>query len=112
MAESGSVLAVNDRNFSEQILESDVPALVDFWADRCEPCLTISSLIEELAKEYGGRIKVAKFKVEGNPRTPEQFGVRGIPTLIFFRHGRLFDRLVGVVSKERLRQMVEKAIKQ
>ena len=111
MGESESVLNVNDGDFSKQILESDIPALVDFWATGCGPCRTIAPVVEELAKEYAGKIKVAKIKVEENPKTPGQYGVRGIPTLILFKNGRVFDRVVGVVPKETLRQMLEKGIR-
>ena len=110
MGESGSVLHVNDSEFSKEILESDIPALVDFWASWCGPCLTIAPVIEEMAKEYEGKIKVAKINVEENPQTPGQYGVRGIPTLILFKNGRVFDQVVGLVSKEKLRQMLERGI--
>ena len=110
MSESASVLDVNDSNFSREVLESDIPVLVDFWTHWCEPCQIIASVVEELAKEHEGRAKVVKIKVEENPWTPRQYGVRGVPTLILFKQGRILDRISGVVSKERLRQMMERGI--
>ncbi len=110
MGESGSVLNVDDSRFSKEILGSNIPALVDFWASWCRPCLAIAPVIAELAKEYEGRIKVAKLNVEENFQTPGQYGVRGIPTLILFKNGRVFDQVVGAVSKERLRGMLERGL--
>jgi thioredoxin 1 len=106
----GTVLDVNDGAFSKEVLESDIPVLVDFWASWCGPCQAIAPVVEELAKEYTGKVKVAKINVEENPQTPGQYGVRGIPTLILFKNGQVLDHVVGVVSKEKLRQMVERGI--
>ncbi len=110
MGEYGSVLEVNDSAFAKEILESNIPALVDFWANWCGPCRTIAPVIEELAKEYSGKVKIAKINVEENPQTPGQYGVRGIPTVILFKDGLVFEQLVGVVSKETLRQLLERAL--
>lgn len=107
MGETGSVLDVNDSVFSKEILESNIPALVDFWANWCSPCQIIAPVVEELAKEYAGKVKVAKINVEENPWTPRRYGVRGIPTLILFKRGEVFDQVVGVVSKDILRQLLE-----
>jgi thioredoxin 1 len=112
MGESEYVLNVNDSGFSEKILESDIPVLVDFWASWCGPCQVIAPMIEELAKEYEGKIKVAKINVEENPQTPRQYSVRGIPTLILFKRGSVLDQVVGVVPKEKLRQMCEKGMEE
>jgi thioredoxin 1 len=110
MGEYESVLEVNDSTFAREILESNIPALVDFWANWCGPCRTIAPVIEELAKEYSEKVKIAKINVEENPQTPGQFGVRGIPTLILFKDGLAFEQVVGVVPKETLRQMLERAL--
>jgi thioredoxin 1 len=110
MSQSGLVFHVNDEDFSREILESEIPALVDFWASWCGPCQVIAPVIEELAREYKGQIKVAKLSVDENPQTPRQYGVRGIPTLILFKNGVVLDQVVGIVPKERIRQMCDKGM--
>jgi len=112
MGESEHVLNVNDSDFSKEILESDIPVLVDFWTSWCGPCQAIAPVIEELAKEYEGKIKVVKINVEENPQTPRQYSVRGIPTLILFKRGSVLDQVVGVVPKGKLRQMCEKGMEE
>ena len=109
MALESGLFQVNDKNFSQEVLSSDLPVLVDFWATWCGPCRSIGPIIEELAKEYAGRVKVTKLNVDENPATPSQYGVRGIPTLILFRDGKIFDQIVGAVPKARLAAMIEKA---
>jgi len=109
MAET-SLLHVNDKNFSAEVLNADLPVLVDFWATWCGPCRSISPIIEELAKEFTGRVKVTKLNVDESPATPSQYGVRGIPTLILFKGGKIFDQIVGAVPKARLMAMIEKAL--
>ena len=101
---------VNDKNFTIEVLQSDLPVLVDFWATWCGPCKSIGPVIEELSKEYAGRIKVTKLNVDENPATPGQYGVRGIPTLILFKGGKVLEQIVGAVPKTRLTAMIEKAI--
>ena len=107
MAET-SLLQVNDKNFAAEVLNADLPVLVDFWATWCGPCRSISPIIEELAKEFTGRVKVTKLNVDESPATPSQYGVRGIPTLILFKGGKIFDQIVGAVPKARLMAMIEK----
>ena len=109
MAET-SLLQVNDKNFAAEVLNADLPVLVDFWATWCGPCRSISPIIEELAKEFTGRVKVTKLNVDESPATPSQYGVRGIPTLILFKGGKIFDQIVGAVPKARLMAMIEKAL--
>jgi thioredoxin 1 len=101
---------VTDKNFTTEVLSANVPVLVDFWATWCGPCRSISPIVEELAKEFSGRIKVTKLNVDENPATPSQYGVRGIPTLILFKEGKIFEQIVGAVPKTRLVAMVEKAL--
>ena len=104
------LLHVTDQNFAAEVLQSSVPVLVDFWATWCGPCRTISPVVEELAKEFSGRIKVTKLNVDENPGTPSEYSVRGIPTLIVFKGGKVLDQIVGAVPKARLVQMIEKAL--
>lgn len=110
MANDTSLLHVNDKNFSSEVLQSGIPVLVDFWATWCGPCRAISPIVEELAKEFSGRVKITKLNVDENPATPAQYGVRGIPTLILFKEGKVFDQIVGSVPKARLKALIEKAL--
>ena len=105
-----TLLHVNDKNFAEEVLNAELPVLVDFWATWCGPCRSISPIIEELAKEFTGRIKVTKLNVDENPATPSQYGVRGIPTLLLFKGGKILDQIVGAVPKARLITMIQKAL--
>ena len=102
------LLEVTDATFEEEILNSDLPALVDFWAPWCGPCHMISPMVEELAKDFGDKIKVAKMNVDENQSTPSKYGIRGIPTVILFKGGKLADQVVGAVPKAKLTAMVEK----
>ena len=110
MADEVGLVHVNDKTFTSEVLNSDLPVLVDFWATWCGPCRSISPIVEELAKEFSGRVKVTKLNVDENPATPSQYGVRGIPTLILFKDGKVFDQIVGAVPKNRLKGMIEKAL--
>jgi thioredoxin 1 len=110
MAEDSSLVHVNDKSFSSEVLNSDLPVLVDFWATWCGPCRSISPIVEELAKEFMGKVKVTKLNVDESPSTPSQYGVRGIPTLILFKGGKILDQIVGAVPKTRLKAMIEKAL--
>ncbi len=110
MSVESSLLHVSDKNFESEVLRSGIPVLVDFWATWCGPCRAISPIIEELAKEYSGRVKITKLNVDENPATPSQYGVRGIPTLILFKEGKVLDQIVGSVPKARLKAMIEKVL--
>lgn len=110
MANEPGLLHVNDNNFASEVLDADIPVLVDFWATWCGPCRSISPIVEELATEFSGRVKVTKLNVDENPGTPTQYGVRGIPTLILFKSGKILDQIVGAVPKARLKAMIEKAL--
>jgi thioredoxin 1 len=110
MADELGLVHVNDKTFASEVLNSGVPVLVDFWATWCGPCRSISPIVEELAKEFSGRVKVTKLNVDESPATPTQYGVRGIPTLILFKGGKVFDQIVGAVPKARLKALIEKAL--
>jgi thioredoxin 1 len=110
MVDESGLLHVNDKNFAEEVLSAQLPVLVDFWATWCGPCRSISPIIEDLAKEFTGRIKVTKLNVDENPAIPSQYGVRGIPTLILFKGGKILDQIVGAVPKARLVTMIEKVL--
>lgn len=110
MSSESNLPQVNDKNFSSEVLQSNIPVLVDFWATWCGPCRAISPIVEELAKEFSGRVKITKLNVDENPATPSQYSVRGIPTLILFKEGKVFDQIVGSVPKARLKAMIEKSL--
>jgi thioredoxin 1 len=110
MTDEIGLVHVNDKSFASEVLNSDVPVLVDFWATWCGPCRSISPIVEELAKEFSGRVKVTKLNVDESPATPTQYGVRGIPTLILFKGGKILDQLVGAHPKARLKALIEKAL--
>ena len=110
MVDESSLVHVNDKNFATEVLNADLPVLVDFWATWCGPCRSISPIVEELAKEFTGRVKVTKCNVDESPGTPGQYSVRGIPTLILFKDGKVLDQIVGAVPKVRLKAMIEKAL--
>ena len=90
---------VNDTNFQEEVLQSDIPVLVDFWAEWCGPCRIISPMIEEIAKEYDGKIKVCKLNVEEGQQTASSYGIMNIPTLIIFKNGEVAEKIVGAIPK-------------
>ncbi|RPJ11986.1 MAG: thioredoxin [Deltaproteobacteria bacterium] len=110
MANESGLLHVSDKTFASEVLQSELPVLVDFWATWCGPCKSISPLIDELSNEYAGRVKIAKLNVDENPGTPSQYGVRGIPTLIVFKGGKILEQIVGAVPKTRLTAMLDKAL--
>ena len=99
-----------DANFDEDVLKSSEPVLVDFWAPWCGPCRMISPLVEDVAKEYDGKVKVGKLNVDENTNTPSKYNVRGIPTLIIFKAGEIKEQIVGAVSKDKIKATLEKHI--
>ncbi len=110
MGTETELLQVTDKNFASEVLQSTLPVLVDFWATWCGPCRAISPIVEELAKEYSGKVKITKLNVDENPATPSQYGVRGIPTLILFKGGKVLNQIVGSVPKARLKAMIDQAL--
>ncbi len=100
-------LTFTDANFEELVKKSDKPVLVDFWAEWCGPCKMIGPVVEELSKEYEGKAVIGKVDVDSNPGTSVEFGIRSIPTLLFFKNGEIVDRQVGVVSKAVLAQKLD-----
>lgn len=107
---SENVLAFTDANFDREVLQSDVPVLVDFWATWCAPCKAIAPLIDAIATEYAGKIKVGKVNVDESQATPGKYGVRGIPTIILFKGGVVVEQIVGMVPKTQLDALVAKAL--
>ena len=95
-------IAVSDESFEVEVLKSSSPVLVDFWATWCAPCRIIGPVVEQIASEYEGKLKVAKVDVDANPETPATYGIRGIPTLLIFKDGKLADQIVGAVPKKLL----------
>ncbi len=96
---SDNLVALTDQKFEDEVLKSDVPTLVDFYADWCAPCRMMDSVIEELADEYAGKAKICRLDTDGNRETPAQYGISAIPTLILFNGGEIHKRFVGVTSK-------------
>jgi len=105
-----SVLPVADDSFDREVLQSPTPVLIDFWAPWCAPCRAIAPVVEELAKEYDGRLKVMKMNVDDNPQTPSRYGVRGIPNLILFQGGAVKEQIVGAVPKAQLVKAISQVV--
>jgi thioredoxin 1 len=101
---------ITDQSFEAEILQSEQPAVVDFWAEWCAPCRAISPIIQELAGAYGDRIKIVKMNVDENPNTPGRYGVRAIPTILAFSDGQVVEQLTGARPKSAFEEMVKKLI--
>ncbi|MBI5049010.1 MAG: thioredoxin [Deltaproteobacteria bacterium] len=107
---SEKLINITDKSFELEVLKSDIPVLLDFWATWCAPCRAIAPIVEEMAEIYTGKIKVGKLNVDENPSTPGKYGVRGIPTLILFRKGEVVDQVVGAVPKSQVKGLIEKVV--
>jgi thioredoxin 1 len=107
---SEHIAHVSDEQFEEQVLKSSEPVLVDFWAEWCGPCKMIAPMLDDLAASYKGKLKVAKINIDHNQKTPRNYNVRGIPTLMIFRDGKVQATQIGAVSKSQLAQIIDKAI--
>ncbi len=107
---SEHIVHVSDASFDAEVLNSDIPVLVDFWAEWCGPCKMIAPVLNEIADEYAGKIKVCKVDVDANPEVPPKFGIRGIPTLIIFKGGNAEATKVGALSKTQLTEFVEASV--
>ena len=104
------ITQVGDTDFEAEVIKSQLPVLVDFWAPWCGPCKSIAPLIEALAKEYEGKLKVTKLNVDDNPATPSRYGVRGIPNLMIFKDGTVKEQIVGAVPRGRLVDAIERTL--
>ncbi len=107
---SADVVHLKDSTFQTEVLKSEVPVLVDFWAVWCGPCKAIAPLVDELATQYKGKVKIAKMDVDHEQQTPQQFGIRSIPTLLVFKNGRVVDTIIGAVPRSKLEESLKKAI--
>lgn len=107
---SEKVKELTDQNFEAEVLKSELPTLVDFWAPWCGPCRMVGPIVEELAQDYAGKLKVGKLNVDHNQNTAAQYGVRSIPTLILFKGGKIFSQTVGAQPKSELVKFIDRAL--
>jgi thioredoxin 1 len=105
----GAIAHISDAEFEQEVIKADIPVLVDFWAPWCGPCLMVAPMLEELAQELSGKVKITKMNVDENPTTPPLYGIRAIPTLILFKKGEVVEQITGVVPKDQLKSKLEKA---
>ena len=103
-------IILTEDNFQKEVLESDLPVLVDFWAPWCGPCQIVGPMVEEIAKEYEGRLKVGKLNVDENQNLAARYSIRGIPTLLIFKDGQIIEQIVGALPKETLKSKIDMAL--
>lgn len=104
------LLEIGDSNFDTEVLQAEKPVMVDFWAPWCGPCKAIGPVIEELANAFGDKVKFVKCNVDDNPATPSKYGIRAIPTLIFFKEGNVVDQVTGMAAKAKLEEIINKIL--
>lgn len=104
------LISITDKNFGKEVIQSDLPVLVDFWAPWCSPCRTVGPVVKEVAKEYGGRIKVGKMNVAENLQVSSTFRIRSLPTLILFKDGKAVKKIAGALPEIRLKAMIDESI--
>ena len=107
---SADVVHFKDSTFQTEVLKSEIPVLVDFWAVWCGPCKAIAPLVDELAAQYKGKVKIGKMDVDNEQQVPQQFGIRSIPTLLVFKGGRVVDTIIGAVPKSKIEESLKKAM--
>ncbi len=107
---SVEIMEIDDVNFDAKVLQSDKPVLVDFWAPWCGPCKAIGPVVEKLAETYDGQFRFGKCNVDNNPATPDKFGIRAIPTLLFFNQGQLADKITGAVAPAQIEDAIKKIL--
>ena len=105
---SEAIFEVTDLNFDQEVLRSDQPVMVDFWAAWCGPCRALAPIVDEIAKSYNGKVRIGKMDVDKNMATPQRYGVRGIPTLLIFKGGQVREQIVGYVPKETIQKALDK----
>ena len=101
---------ITDQNFQQEVLNSETPVLVDFWADWCQPCKMIAPVVEQIAEEYDGKVKIGKLDVDSNQQTSQAMGIRGIPALIIFNNGKPVDQIIGVVPKSIIQKKIDEVL--
>ena len=107
---AGKVVIVSDGEFEQTVLKSEIPVMLDFWAEWCQPCKMLAPTVEELAGEFEGQLLVGKLNVDDNPKTATNYGIRGIPTLLFIKGGEVVEQLVGVKSKTEYKKVIEEKL--
>ena len=101
---------ITDENFQQEVLDSETPVLVDFWADWCQPCKMIAPVVQQIAEEYDGKVKIGKLDVDSNQQTSQAMGIRGIPALIIFNDGKPVDQIIGVVPKSIIQKKIDEVL--
>ncbi len=105
-----NLVEITDQNFEQEVLSSDVPVLIDFWADWCGPCKMIAPAVEEIASEYEGKVKVGKLDVDSNPNVAARFGIRSIPTLLIVKDGKVAEQIIGAVPKKVITEKLDSVL--